>query len=109
MAHCLVLDQLQGNQSQAPGRRWTGGDETSGQLAEGRGDAMSYAPRNVIVIGVDWGPKERPKPDRRHHRARRADWPLRQPIPQREPIERQLADQLLRQGKRVLAEAHGHG
>jgi hypothetical protein len=49
------------------------------------------------------------KPGRRHHRARRADWPLRQPIPQREPIDRQLADQLLRQGKRILAEAHARG
>jgi hypothetical protein len=71
------------------------------------------APRPVVVFvetPAAGSPKfaRTVKPNYRRHKAQRPPNLPQQPIP-KPVIDRQLIDQLLRQGKRVLAEAHSHG
>jgi hypothetical protein len=67
---------------------------------------MSYAPRNVIVIGVDFGRKERPRPYR-HHRVERERLP-RQDIPRRDlDSVRRILEEMRERARRHIAERRG--
>jgi hypothetical protein len=55
-------------------------------------------------IGTDYGRREYPKPDRRHHRADRQRWADRQTIPIRPPIDRRLVEEMREQARRDIAD-----
>jgi hypothetical protein len=67
--------------------------------------SMIFIPPEVPAAGSPKYAKP-PKPNDHRHKAQRPPNLPIQAIP-RPQIDRQLVDQLLRQGKQVLAEAHG--